>query len=383
MNTISDSDARFLLARQTTISDPFSDSDSDKYPKVSQDAPTQYDYDEFPIILPQCYSILHDGAVNRWGKAVGTMLISGRDISFLCYRDKEHILNHLPSVNTSFPFSINDNDQLAGDSYGADGNQHAVTWDSRGVIRDIGSLPGYSQSIARCINNKGQIVGYVFNPDANDGSILSISTRAFLWQNGHMTDLGVPSGYLASRAYGMNDNGQIAGWVLTRDRAMHAMVWGHGHMQDIGTLGGEVSIATSINNRGQVVGDAERKDGTVGAFLWENGVMHDLGNFRGDIRARAWSINDSGEVVGLSFGSDLYGPGGAPFVWDSVHGMRDLISMLTVSAKKRASLNRLCTVFSVNDSGQILGVTLIGRRHMFLLTPHSVAPVVKESEPKR
>jgi probable HAF family extracellular repeat protein len=239
------------------------------------------------------------------------------------------------------------------------------------MIRDIGALPGYSQNIARCINNKGQIVGYAFSSETDERSILSTATRAFLWQNGHMTDLGVPQGYIASRAYGINDKGQIAGWVLTRDRAMHAMVWEHGHMQDIGTLGGEVSAATSINNRGQVVGDAQRKDGTVGAFLWENGVMHDLGNFPGDIRARAWSINDSGEVVGLSFGSDLYGPGGGVFVWDSLHGMRDLIPMLMVSKEKRASLNRLCTVFSINDSGQILGVTLIGRRHMFLLNPRS------------
>jgi probable HAF family extracellular repeat protein len=369
MNTISENDARFLLARETMISDPFSD--SDKYPKVSQNAPTQYDYDEFPISLPQCYSILHDGSVNGSGKAVSTMLISAGDLPFLCYRDKDVILKQLLDASASRPFCINDKDQSVGVSYGADGNQHAVIWDSRGMIRDIGALPGYSQNIARCINNKGQIVGYAFSSETDERSILSTATRAFLWQNGHMTDLGVPQGYIASRAYGINDKGQIAGWVLTRDRAMHAMVWEHGHMQDIGTLGGEVSAATSINNRGQVVGDAQRKDGTVGAFLWENGVMHDLGNFPGDIRARAWSINDSGEVVGLSFGSDLYGPGGGVFVWDSLHGMRDLIPMLMVSKEKRASLNRLCTVFSINDSGQILGVTLIGRRHMFLLNPRS------------
>jgi probable HAF family extracellular repeat protein len=378
INTLSESDARFLLARQTTISDPFIGSDSNRALRPALESPSQYDYDEFPVFVPNSNGVHHDGGVNRWGNAVGTAFNQDKPTAFSCYHDQQHVLGDLSSANGSWAISINDNDQSVGYSSGDDGKQHAVSWGNRGVVHDLGSLPGYSQSIARCINNKGQIVGYAYNPNTIGNLGWSTPCRAFLWQSGHMVNLGAPQGYLGSRAYAINDSGQIAGWVLTPSQVTHAMVWDNGRMQDIGTLGGEASIATAINNQGQVVGDSQRKNGTVVPFLWQSGVMYDLGTLGpNDNMSRALAINDSGVVVGYSYTAFK------PFIWDGVHGKRDPTSLFKVDAKQKASLSHACTLLSINDAGQILGLTWKDPRYMFLLTPHRVAPAVKESGAKR
>jgi len=142
-------------------------------------------------------------------------------------------------------------------------------------------------------------------------------------------------------------------------------------------LAGQASIATAINNLGEIVGSSQRSDGTVASFFWENGTMHDIGRVGGDDRGRAWAINDLGEVVGLSYGgnTDLNGPGGHPYIWDVVHGMRPLAPLVRGD---RADVHRVFqnyTVFSINNKGEILGLSYLPKtRSMVLLRPIVHAP---------
>jgi probable HAF family extracellular repeat protein len=74
-------------------------------------------------------------------------------------------------------------------------------------MQDLGTLPGDLWSWANNINSKGQAVGTSFP---------ATGSRAFIWQNGVMTDLNtlIPAGsplYLLE-AFGINDRGQIAGF---------------------------------------------------------------------------------------------------------------------------------------------------------------------------
>jgi probable HAF family extracellular repeat protein len=79
---------------------------------------------------------------------------------------------------------------------------HAFLWQN-GKMRDLGTLPGESQSRAEDINNRGQVVCW--------------SGGAFLWQNGKMRDLGALSGVDESAALGINSLGQVVGYARPSD----------------------------------------------------------------------------------------------------------------------------------------------------------------------
>jgi probable HAF family extracellular repeat protein len=73
---------------------------------------------------------------------------------------------------------------------------------------------------------------------------------------------------------------------------------------DLGTLGGRYSWGNGINNWGQVAGVSETQNGEYRGFLWNGKKMKDLGVLDKDVFSGVWSINDRGQAVGFSVGSD-------------------------------------------------------------------------------
>lgn len=126
-----------------------------------------------------------------------------------------------------------------------------------------------------------------------------------------ITDIGTLGGSW-SRAYGMNEHGQVVGDTVTPDGATHAFVWDSGAMTDLGTLGGDTSKARAVNDAGQVVGWAEAPGGDRYPFLYEYGAMVALTDVPDD-KNDAYDINASGQVVG--FARNAAG-GFDGFLWD-------------------------------------------------------------------
>jgi probable HAF family extracellular repeat protein len=152
-------------------------------------------------------------------------------------------------------------------------------------VIDLGPLNGISgMSYAQDINNRGQIVGW------SDG--WQIGTRAFLWENGNMTDLGTLGGTW-SVAKGINDRGQIVGYSETSSGERHAFLYENGTMTDINTITGAIySEGYGINDLGQIVGEVRYNTGGYESFLYENGKMSAIGG------GAAWAINNNGQIVG-------------------------------------------------------------------------------------
>jgi probable HAF family extracellular repeat protein len=186
----------------------------------------------------------------------------------------------------------------------------AVLWNA-GKISDLGTLEGGYESAAFAVNNRGQVVGFATNTIPDPFSFFPpTQTRAFLWQNGVMRDLGTLGGPDAW-AFFVNEQGQIAGESYTNSipnssngvcspnvPTQDPFIWERGRMIDLGTLGGTCGIANGLNNQGEVVGlSSVAGNLAFHPFLWSRGVLTDLGTLGGDNGQASW-VNDAGDVIG-------------------------------------------------------------------------------------
>jgi probable HAF family extracellular repeat protein len=179
------------------------------------------------------------------------------------------------------------------------------------TITDLGVLTG-TESRAYAINDYGQITGFV-----KIGSM----EHAFIWADGTMNDIGTLGGSRC-QGKGINNKGEVVGWSYTSAcaSARHAFVYKNGSMSDIGALinnGNAKSMAYAINDSGQIVGEHDETTNFCGApqmtpshaFLYDDGVIIDLGTLDGSYDGysddnAAYGINNFGQIVGDSQASD-------------------------------------------------------------------------------
>ncbi len=175
-------------------------------------------------------------------------------------------------------------------------------------ITDLGSFGGapfnIHQTVANDINNAGQVVGWSY-----DGFQRK---RAFLWQNGTMSELNAFSFSALSEAQVINDAGQVAGWISGANSANQSpALWSNSSVMSLGGGGiGYTNQAYGINNAGQVVGST-RPPMSLGipenGWFWDKGTLTHVGDISFglyDPYAILRSINDAGQIVGTS---SIYG----------------------------------------------------------------------------
>ncbi|MFT4540692.1 MAG: putative HAF family extracellular repeat protein [Planctomycetota bacterium] len=169
---------------------------------------------------------------------------------------------------------------------------------------DLGTLGG-NASGALGLNDAGQIVGW--------STIAGCTTangepcrRAFLWENGSMTDLGMLAGDEESVARAINNSGVIAGTsesdVLFGFGTFHGTVWNAGTPSALPDLGNGQSFASDINENGQVVGystdPAFMRDRVV---TWSSGAITNVGSTDWHSFNRGVGNNDFGLLVGYGW----------------------------------------------------------------------------------
>src|SRR4051812_9305410 len=202
-------------------------------------------------------------------------------------------LGTLPGGRNSVANVVNDQDVTVGYSDNGAGEGVAVKWTKAGRVMPLGSLGGRF-GLATDINERGQIVGASANatPDPNAWFGWPTQSRPFIWENGVMRDLGTLGGPDAG-AFFINERGQVAGssTISTPDPGtgnvgIHPFLWQHAKMIDLGSFGGQTGFANGLNNRGQVVGQSDvTGDQATHPFLWSRGKLLDLGTFGGTFGA--------------------------------------------------------------------------------------------------
>jgi probable HAF family extracellular repeat protein len=273
-----------------------------------------------------------------------------------------------PTINGAN--GINNN----GDVVGYDSAINGAYLLHNGVVSSL----GMTSASGVAISSTGHVALRSWGPDLH--SYLFTPGRR-IWFISPFTDLGTLGGTGGLNntgqtvALGMNDSRTIVGssTIPTTPQTWHAFSWSAGHMTDLGALSpGGTSSANAINNPGQIVGDSFGTNGIDRAFTMVNGAMTDMDPANPNYDSSAVAINDGGQIVvntdlawrlirvGRGWRFVAYaGPTYYPQVYNN--GVFTSIGTLGYTGDVWA--------YSINSAGDVVGTAIdstINRTHAFL-----------------
>ncbi|MHB8146622.1 MAG: hypothetical protein ACYDGM_05080 [Vulcanimicrobiaceae bacterium] len=150
---------------------------------------------------------------------------------------------------------------------------------------DLGTIPGFLDTFATALNQDGIVVGYSGTSSGPKWTLVEGPSHAWVYERGHMSDLGVLKPGDASYALGVNDAATIVGcsgppphvpWLQTGAAASSrevAVRWVDKRIENLNDLipantGWKLLCARAIDRDGWIVGDG-LYDGSRRAFVLE------------------------------------------------------------------------------------------------------------------
>lgn len=299
--------------------------------------------------------------------------------------------------NSSGASGINESGQVVGTlaqlPYGA---QSAFVWDQTNGVQALGKFENRGTA-GNAINDNGDVVGRALGLSVYDVGF------PFFWSpDSGFRRLNEPTGYYGGSATGVNNAGQVSGYVGTGTYL--ATRWEEdGQAQLLGSLGGTWGYGNGINEAGQVAGYSGNSSGYHHPFLWDPETgMTDLGTFAGTDTSfgQAFAINEAGHVVGNADSGSF----GRAFLWQDgeliaigpnlsyAYALNDLdhvVGQFTSRSRSRAFLYKdgkfvdlnalipsnprvtLTDARGINNAGWIVanGTNAQGKKRAFVLIP--------------
>jgi probable HAF family extracellular repeat protein len=283
--------------------------------------------------------------------------------------------------------SINNQSWVAGYSrLTGDQTRHATLWRS-GSLSDLDTLGGPNSSVTWNIKDTaGVIVGisqtatpeplgeiwssfFFYSGPFRAGYI----NLGFVWEQNQMR--GLPNFPRGNNGFatGANNLRQAVGWaengvhdaacVSPQVLQFRPAMWSLGppdQIHDLPLIPGDTSgAATTINDNGQIVGISGICDQAVGrhtakhAVLWENGGVTDLGNLGAQWWNTPTAINQRGDIVGFA-GDPAFVEGDIvhAFMWTREDGIRHLKPLPRRTPKHIDS-----EAYGIDEARQVVGVS--------------------------
>ncbi|MFO0757209.1 MAG: DNRLRE domain-containing protein [Byssovorax sp.] len=199
-------------------------------------------------------------------------------------------------------------------------------------------------SYARSINNLGDIVG------TSNRTCAEANTRAFLYHDGVLTDIGSIVPDVPANAFGINDQGWITGDSYQANGVVRAFTTQFGGVQELDKIpplppaGTGMLRGYGINNAGQIAGAAYVGGGNPAA-RWTPGTGMQLLAFPpGAGASAAYAINDAGQVTGFYSINGLY----HAYRYTDGAGAEDLGTI-------PAPFNAYMVGLGINSAGDVVG----------------------------
>lgn len=239
---------------------------------------------------------------------------------------------------------------------------------------DLGNIPDGTDGRALDINDRGAVVGRVYEHhwSAVDGGFYWTAAEGLRDVGFRLTNIsnrGLAIGYVGGigsviwtaadgivadvpvSAFGgnINDAGNVAGTYLTADGEVSMGIWSPAGVQDLGYPSPAwVSFCEvgAINNRDQVA-----------VHCWDEPLLHvegfvgsssagwrHLGNLPGGGEVYPYAINDRGEIAGVVFRPESWRS--RAFLWSPQTGMQQLPEPQDETS---------CEAYGMNNRGQVVG----------------------------